>query len=791
MRTAACAGSRSFRSIRLIWKLVLVAAPSLALLSIVDPVQASPPQVGAIRWDAWQDTVTNDRILPTDITDLGPHQWHYRLPFFAQVTGSNSVSINGNSQSIMDQEIIYAANAGIGYWAFDIAPATGASSGMGIGLHLYFNSAFKSRINFAGILEGNAINDISGQGLWSNQVVRYVNYFKDPSYQKVLGNRPLFYVLEPVTATNIAAVDADIVQLRVASTNAGLGSPYIVDLAGSLTTLTNYGFDALSAYDIFGGASGTGTPYTNYAAIVHNSWESWKATGANVVPIVSSGFDSRPEYYNPPFWGGGSTNYIAAPTPGELANHLADALNWTTTNQSACCPANTIILYAWNEHDEGGWICPTLNTNDWLTPDTSRLDAISTVLGMNWSFEFPQAEGGWYPGTDLPSLAGFGWSNNLGADAMADATAGHFSAAAGGSQALSLGVDNYVQKDIGPTTADCSYALTFSLLQDKYAPNTNSVVLAQVFDGTNLLGSGNFPVPVAPDVWQTHALVVVSPHQPSGNLLIRFTGIAGNPWIDNVRMNAQYQWTPVSLLNPSFEVPPTTGYSGWYNGWLSTNASFGWSNTLSHLYCLGTANGHFSTAADGTQALLLSFGYNPGSCISQDTGPTVADAVYSLSFNLLQDVYPGYQNPNSVLQAQIFDGTNLLAGGNFTVPATPDMWQANTLTAFPPHQPSGDLTIKFTVLSGGPWLDKVSLACLKSMPVSLKVVGSPAVLANGHFHASFGGVPGFLYSIQSAQGIWGPWTTVTNSAIGSDGLINYEDARTPLPDSQFYRVIAF
>jgi len=31
-------------------------------------------------------------------------------------------------------------------------------------------------------------------------------------------------------------------------------------------------------------------------------------------------------------------------------------------------------MYAWNEFDEGGWICPTLGNN------TSRLDAIRKIL---------------------------------------------------------------------------------------------------------------------------------------------------------------------------------------------------------------------------------------------------------------------------------------------------------------------------------------------------------------------------------------------------------------------------
>lgn len=38
--------------------------------------------------------------------------------------------------------------------------------------------------------------------------------------------------------------------------------------------------------------------------------------------------------------------------------------------------ANTLIIYAWNEHDEGGWICPTLavdeNGNQLYNEDGSK-----------------------------------------------------------------------------------------------------------------------------------------------------------------------------------------------------------------------------------------------------------------------------------------------------------------------------------------------------------------------------------------------------------------------------------
>jgi|GEM_PF-6358815 len=41
-------------------------------------------------------------------------------------------------------------------------------------------------------------------------------------------------------------------------------------------------------------------------------------------------------------------------------------------------PANAIIIYAWNEHDEGGWIQSTLGADG--KPDASRIQALEKVL---------------------------------------------------------------------------------------------------------------------------------------------------------------------------------------------------------------------------------------------------------------------------------------------------------------------------------------------------------------------------------------------------------------------------
>ncbi|MBE3065623.1 MAG: hypothetical protein IMZ69_11480 [Spirochaetes bacterium] len=354
----------------------------LVVAALGSPSYAERPLVGAIRWDAWQD---NGSVRAAVEKALGPSQWHGRLPFFSRITGPNSVQVDGNSQAVMDQEIGYAAKAGIDYWAFCAYPD---NLGMSNGLHLYLKSEYKSRIRFCLNLQGGWISNPAD---WETEVKRYVGYFKDRSYQTVLGNRPLVYLFsapDMVRKGKYAdwdAVRAAFDRLRAAASQAGVGNPYIVlqgwEARGDQGIMKSIGADALSAYAVARGSS-TGMAFAALAGEAHASWETGKAAGANVVPLVTAGWDNRPRVENPPPWTVGSKEHCVTPTAAELANHLADALDWTRAHRATATPAYTVLVYAWNEHDEGGWLCPTLKP-DGKTADTSRMDAIEAVLGRD------------------------------------------------------------------------------------------------------------------------------------------------------------------------------------------------------------------------------------------------------------------------------------------------------------------------------------------------------------------------------------------------------------------------
>ena len=122
-------------------------------------------------------------------------------------------------------------------------------------------------------------------------------------------------------------------------------------------------------------------PYATLVKKTETKWDEWSKTGSKVVPLVTAGWDRRPRVMNPVSWEGppkrsDEIEYCyAPPKPEELAGLLRDAIFWCARN-SAAADANTILIYAWNEIDEGGWLVPSL----WPDQGSRRLDAIRALL---------------------------------------------------------------------------------------------------------------------------------------------------------------------------------------------------------------------------------------------------------------------------------------------------------------------------------------------------------------------------------------------------------------------------
>ena len=170
--------------------------------------EVNRPTVGVIRWDAWNGE--EDYISNRSQSWFIPQQFHYRLPFFAQVLSGNNITMNEDTQAVIDQEILFAKLAGFDYWAFDtycpylkncssnssfcneyirdIAPDYCVYN-PAYGLNRYLSSQYVNLINFTFLLLGSTICDPNWQDY-------YIDYMARPQYQTVLGGRPLVYLFQ-------------------------------------------------------------------------------------------------------------------------------------------------------------------------------------------------------------------------------------------------------------------------------------------------------------------------------------------------------------------------------------------------------------------------------------------------------------------------------------------------------------------------------------------------------------------------------------------------------------------
>jgi hypothetical protein len=369
-------------------------APALACLALGMALGAGEPRalLGPIRWDAWHTPWSRvkpgspDGPVAAMVASLGPQRYHWRLPFFAQVVDDEHVRIDGYTQEIVDREIAFARAGGLDYFAFLLyAP----DSPMSQGLALYLSSARKADLPFCAIASPPTFG---GRDVFAQGVARVVKLMREPSYLRVAGGRPLLYLFDVndkwiAAWGGLGALRPLFDGLRRAARDAGCGDPYLV-VADSRPehgkqVLDAVGAQALTAYATQ--RNGAHAPYADLTRDARAFWERCAATGAEVVPIAMSGWDRRPRAERPVPWesswqkpGANVDRYYQTPTPEQLADHLAEAAQWAA-DRPRQCPAEAVLVYAWNEHDEGGWLCPTLNADG--TANDERLRALARRLG--------------------------------------------------------------------------------------------------------------------------------------------------------------------------------------------------------------------------------------------------------------------------------------------------------------------------------------------------------------------------------------------------------------------------
>ncbi len=323
-------------------------------------------KVGTIRWDAFTKSTVDGSDPASQVARvLSPAKYHSQAPFFATVNDDGTVSFPEYTVETWEKEADYAHDAGLDYFAYLWYET---SSAMSQPRKYHLQSSKKELIEMTGILETIR----STQTM--NELFVAMN---DPVWLRLDG-RPVVFLYGIKTKWDATMVK----QLRQMAANAGIKEAlYIVGMDanyGNLDAVYSMDIDAVSWYSK--GAQTTAMPYADYAATVLDEIENTLASSSTVaehqvIPCFSTGRDSRARIETGVSWVDGDPNaendiekpyynrYSLQPTMNELKEHIANTY-FALENNEAVTEANLICSYAWNEHDEGGWLCPTLNCDE-------------------------------------------------------------------------------------------------------------------------------------------------------------------------------------------------------------------------------------------------------------------------------------------------------------------------------------------------------------------------------------------------------------------------------------------
>jgi len=385
------------------------------------------PLLGVQRWDMYSGKGATQQqelgYLPGKQGFLRDPEWHGRAPFFCRLTEDvdwvthpaqagplwfNYPFSQELLQESMDQEIRYAYNAGIDFFIYNGPTRTLIPKAHELKNNLACHVASRipeaRRMKFVWALYGH------GAILYTRTKVaammdETIEYLKMDNWQKVMDDRPLVIVLRPERFRSdlegargpermTGREFVDYVRVRVKA--AGLKNPYMVgasvparayEQAGSLK---KDGYDAFMDYaGGYGGKVAERDKAPTYAAATAELVSTYESKflhrGLPFIPPCTSmqypwprAFDKETGTPQVRWY------HYQWPKQGDLANRVKAVFDFVASHAQAC-EARVVTMYSWNEHSEGGGLCPTMGTPPEYKPVTQWLDEVAAALAT-WQY---------------------------------------------------------------------------------------------------------------------------------------------------------------------------------------------------------------------------------------------------------------------------------------------------------------------------------------------------------------------------------------------------------------------
>lgn len=334
-------------------------------------------RTGVINWDCSlpPDTFFGGYIAKT----LGNKKWRYCTPYYADIISDDAISFHYKSAEEYDRELRYAIEAKIDYFAYvwhtdnrNAKPDPKVPTSVthphawtqDYARKLHQKSSLSDKIKLCAIL-------LCSQPYIQSDYESLAHQMKQPYYEKV-GDRPLVYLF--------GGYRLDFIELlRSFPEKYGTGDPYIVFMNNGVKSADgDYSkADAVSDYACF--INGTDKYSDLIDTLIQNN-ESRKRFGIDLVPTFTLGWDPSPRIETSVPWISYVKKlYAKTPTPVEIEQAATRLAGWMAANKEYIKSGHT-LTFAWNEFEEGGFICPTYNDDGSINEE--RIGAFAKAVDI-------------------------------------------------------------------------------------------------------------------------------------------------------------------------------------------------------------------------------------------------------------------------------------------------------------------------------------------------------------------------------------------------------------------------
>lgn len=328
-------------------------APTGAAAAVTASQSGKPrATVGAYYFDGWagksdrwrDDPAWTALNPPTHLTKRLIEEFADRQPIWGW---------RDDSLAIMERQIDLAADHGIAFfaicWYWNKDPQKIEQDPKHTGLNLFLKAKNNHRLKFCLLVANHAGFLFDGADDWAMAAEGWLPYFKHPQHVTVDG-KPLVLIFNPRNG------DKDgLARVQAIVRKAGLPGAAIAACGGGDAKL---GFTHATHYNIVPGYAGT-SEARKYAELVEAHQRAWRGSRDQpYMPTLSVGWDKRPwegdrGLGQKPGW------YFPDRTPAQLAAGLESAIAWMDQHPDQTVAERIVLLYAWNEFGEGGYLAPT------------------------------------------------------------------------------------------------------------------------------------------------------------------------------------------------------------------------------------------------------------------------------------------------------------------------------------------------------------------------------------------------------------------------------------------------